>query len=57
MKSLVNMISFEFRRIAPFVYAICGGLLIVQLISFLFSRTKIELKYCYFTIIHTLVRG
>lgn len=48
MKSLVNMISFEFRRIAPFVYAICGGLLVVQLISFLYSRTKIELKYCYF---------
>ena len=51
MKSLVNMISFEFRRIAPYVYAICGGLLVVQLISFLFCRTKIELQYCNFEVL------
>jgi len=48
VKNLINMISFEFRKTAPFVYAICGGMTVVQIISFLFTRTKIEFYYCYF---------
>lgn len=48
MKNLINMLGFEFRRIAPFVYAICAGMMVFQLISFLFTRTKTEFYYCYF---------